>query len=62
MAKEFIPDDAVIPKPTCIYCCRECKKNEVVWTGDSNSYDGFELWCYCEHCETDMFKKITKID
>ena len=54
------PSDAIIPEPTCIWCGRICEKNEVVWTGSSESYAGNELWCYCKYCKTDMFKKITK--
>ena len=54
------PDDAIIPEPTCQYCGRICNKEEIVWTGDNESYEGFELWCYCEHCKTDTFHKLTK--
>ena len=59
MARE-LPFDAILPNSTCIYCGNDCEKNEVVWTGDNNSYEGFELYCYCEHCKIDSFKKITK--
>lgn len=55
------PADAICPdEPTCMYCGRKCEKTEVVWTGDDESYAGFELWCYCEHCKTDTFHKLIK--
>lgn len=28
--------------------------------GDTESYAGFELWCYCEDCQTDTFHKMVK--
>lgn len=35
-------------------------KTEYVWTGDSNSYKGWELWCYCEDCDVETFHKLVK--
>ena len=58
--EKYCPDDAVLEEPTCQWCGRICKKNEVVWTGDANSYKGWELWCYCPHCKTDTFHIITQ--
>ena len=56
-----VPDDAFCPEePTCSECGRICDTIEIVWTGDSNSYKGFELWCYCEYCETDTFHRLIK--
>lgn len=55
-----LPSDAVLPDSTCIWCGKDCKKNEVVQTGNNESYEGFELWCYCDDCNTDTFKKIIK--
>lgn len=43
----------------CMWCGCDCQKTETVYTGDEESYKGFELWCYCEKCETDTFKKLT---
>ncbi len=55
------PADAVCPEePTCMECGKVCSRTEVVWTGDSESYAGFELWCYCEDCQTDTFHRMVK--
>ena len=57
----FCPDDAICSdEPTCMYCGKICDKVEYVWTGDKNSYKGFELWCYCDKCKTDTFHKLIK--
>ena len=45
----------------CMYCQRDCEVTETVYTGDENSYKGFELWCYCNYCETDTFKRLEAI-
>lgn len=55
------PGDAVIAEgPTCMYCGRICDTMEVVYTGDDESYAGFELWCYCDHCKADTFHRMIK--
>ena len=51
----------IMEDPTCMNCGRLCKKNEIVWTGDTESYEGFELWCYCEYCKIDTFHKLVKV-
>lgn len=57
----FAPDDAIcLDNPTCMNCGRMCKKTEYVWTGDHNSYKGWELWCYCEHCKTETFHRLVR--
>ena len=59
----YCPDDAICPdEPTCMICGKKCDITEVVWTGDDESYEGFELWCYCKHCKTDTFHKMIKND
>ena len=60
MAQDWqIPDDAICPdEPTCIYCGKICSTTEVVYTGDDDSYGGFECWC--DDCQKDMFHKIMK--
>ena len=63
MIDDFCPDDAIcLEEPTCMMCGRECKTTEYVWTGDENSYKGWELWCYCEHCKIDTFHKLVKYE
>lgn len=39
---DYLPDDAIcLEEPTCMECGRECSTTEYVWTGDSNSYKGW---------------------
>ena len=58
---DYLPDDAIcLEEPTCMECGQECKTTEYMWTGDENSYKGWELWCYCEHCKIDTFHKLVK--
>ena len=58
---DYLPDDAIcLEEPTCMECGQECKTTEYIWTGDENSYKGWELWCYCEHCKIDTFHKLVK--
>jgi hypothetical protein len=60
---DFCPDDAICPDdPTCMECGNICKKSEIVWTGDQNSYKGWELWCYCDRCKIDTFHKMISVD
>jgi hypothetical protein len=63
MAGEYMtgnPPDG-IPDPVCMHCGKTSwKRTEVVFTGDTESYQGFELWSYCEDCETDTFHRINK--
>jgi hypothetical protein len=60
---DFCPDDAICPDdPTCMECGNICKKSEIVWTGDQNSYKGWELWCYCDRCKVDTFHKMISVD
>lgn len=60
MVRELPYDAEITEEPTCSECGRVCNRTEVVWTGDANSYEGFELWCYCEHCGVETFHKINK--
>jgi len=56
-----LPDDIDIGiSPICQYCGKECDRTEFVWTGDNESYKGWELWCYCDTCKTDTFHKLKK--
>lgn len=58
---DFCPDDAIcLEEPTCMECGRKCSKTEYVWTGDSNSYKGWELGCYCRDCDVETFHKLVK--
>ena len=63
MAQDWqIPDDAICPdEPTCMYCGKICGATEVIYTGDDDSYAGFELWCRCDDCQEDTFHKIVKM-
>lgn len=55
------PEDAIcVDEPRCMYCGRLCDKTEVVYTGNEESYAGFEGWCYCEYCKTNTFHKMIK--
>ena len=55
------PADAILPdEPTCMYCGKICKTTECVWTGDDESYGGWEMWCYCPDCDADTFHKMIK--
>lgn len=55
------PADAMcLDEPTCMECGNICKKTEIVWTGDEESYEGFELWCYCDNCKIDTFHKLVQ--
>ena len=57
----YCPSDAIcLEEPTCMYCGEPCDNIEVVYTGDEESYGGFKMWCYCEHCQADTFHKLTK--
>ena len=58
---DYLPDDAIcLEEPTCMECGRKCSTTEYVWTGDSNSYKGWELWCYCKDCDVETFHKLVK--
>lgn len=51
-----------IPEPVCQICGDSCNTWEVVYTGDEESHEGFELWNYCPKCDTDTFHAIkTKV-
>ena len=50
-----------LEEPTCMECGRKCSTTEYVWTGDSNSYKGWELWCYCKHFHVESFHKLVKV-
>ena len=43
---------------TCMWCGEECKTTELIWTGDEESFEGWEVWCYCNKCKTDTFHRI----
>jgi len=45
----------------CMWCFKECNKREIVYTGDEDSQDGYEVWVYCDDCKTDTFHIIPKI-
>ena len=51
-------DKLVIEEPICMYCGKVCDTVEFVYTGDEESVDGFEVWCYCDDCQVDTFHKI----
>lgn len=41
--------------------CPECGNHligEIVFTGDENSKDGYEEWCYCDNCHFEMFYQL----
>jgi len=41
---DWCPNDVVCSEePTCQNCGETCMKTEYVWTGDMNSYKGWEL-------------------
>ena len=44
----------------CMYCSKYCPTWEVVYTGDPDSYEGKEIWCYCNECKTDTFHRLEK--
>jgi len=62
MAQDWqIPDDAICPdEPICMYCGKICDTTELIYTGDDESYEGFESWCWCEDCQADTFHKMIK--
>jgi hypothetical protein len=62
MAQDWqVPGDAICPdEPTCMYCGKICETTETIYTGDDESYEGFELWCWCDDCQTDTFHKMIK--
>lgn len=63
MIDNFCPDDAIcLEEPTCMICGKKCKITDYVYTGDRNSYCGWELWCYCEQCKVDTFHKLIKLE
>lgn len=43
---------------TCMYCGKHCDKAELINTGDDESFEGFEVWCWCDDCKVDTFYKI----
>lgn len=62
MAQDWqCPGDAICPdEPTCMYCGKICETTETIYTGDDESYEGFELWCWCDDCQADTFHKMVK--
>lgn len=42
-------------------CGKDCEITETVYTGDEESYKGWEFWCYCENCKIDTFHKTEHI-
>ena len=62
MAQDWqVPADAICPDELrCMYCGKLCETTEVIYTGDDESYAGFEVWCFCEDCQTDTFYKMVK--
>jgi hypothetical protein len=53
---DFCPDDAICPDdPTCMECGNICKKSEIVWTGDQNSYKGWD-----KHLPNEKYLFISK--
>jgi len=58
---DWCPNDVVCSEePTCQNCGEHCAKIEYVFTGDMNSYKGWELWCYCDKCKMETFHKLIK--
>lgn len=62
MAQDWkVPADAICPDgPTCMYCGKICDINAVIYTGEDESYEGFELWCWCDDCHEATFHKMIK--
>lgn len=60
MNANIIDGNYEIPDATCMICGKECKEVELIYTGDDESYLGYELWCYCDKCNIDTFHKIEK--
>jgi hypothetical protein len=52
-------DNEVVPVAICMNCGKECTTWEVIDTGDNESLNGRELWCYCPECDIETFHKIT---
>jgi hypothetical protein len=46
---------------TCMDCQKECNTWEIVYTGDEDSQDGFEVWAYCRECDIETFHIIPKL-
>lgn len=44
----------------CMWCQKESDITETIYTGDEDSYMGWEFWSYCKDCETDTFHIIEK--
>lgn len=42
----------------CMWCGKECTTTETVYTGDEESYKGYEFWVYCQDCKVDTFYKL----
>lgn len=49
--------DYILPDATCMDCGRICETWEFIYTGDNETLDGYELWCYCPVCRIDTFHK-----
>lgn len=62
MAQDWqVPAAAICPDELrCMYCGKICETSEVIYTGDDESYEGFECWCWCEDCQADTFYKMVK--
>lgn len=45
----------------CMMCGKDSDITETIYTGDSESYMGWEYWSYCPDCKIDTFHIIEKI-
>lgn len=45
----------IYPDPICMICGKKCEIWEEVYTGDLNSHNGYEMWCYCPNCKVETF-------
>jgi len=44
----------------CMECGGPPDATEELWTGDSESLGGYEIWSYCRKCKIDTFHKIKR--
>jgi len=59
LQKQSVKDEI---SESCMICGKQSDIWEFIWTGDTNSCEGFEFWSYCPECEIDTFHRIPLYD
>lgn len=57
----FPPEDIDTPNATCMFCFKTCTTWELIYTGDEDTYEGWEIWAYCPECPCETFHPCKQI-